>query len=73
MDQLRALTQAPRLGGTRGGQVSLDLGQHPRQRDGEGEEGSVEIRGVVHVGSYALAFEANDQRPAGVGRLKNAA
>jgi hypothetical protein len=24
---------------------------HPRQRHGEGQEGSVEIRGVVHVGS----------------------
>ena len=50
-DQLGSLPKTPRLGGTRSGEASFDLFQHPRQRDGEGEEGAIEIGGVVHFGS----------------------
>jgi hypothetical protein len=33
--------QLDQLRGTGGGKIGLDLFQHPRQRDGEREEGSV--------------------------------
>jgi hypothetical protein len=42
------------------------------KRVSEANAGEVEVGGG-HFGSYALAFEANDQHPADVGRLKNAA
>jgi hypothetical protein len=35
------LVETPYLGGTRHGEIGLDLFQHPRQRNGEREEGSV--------------------------------
>jgi hypothetical protein len=44
------------LSGSGGGEVDLDLFQHPRQRDGEREEGAVEIGGVLHFGFLCSAF-----------------
>jgi hypothetical protein len=46
------------LSRTRGGKFGLDLLEHPRQGYREGEEGSVQVRGVVHFGSYAVACQA---------------
>ena len=40
-DQPGSLVEAPRLGGSCGGEVRFDLFQHPRQRHGQGEEGAV--------------------------------
>jgi len=40
-DQLRPLEEPSRLGSSRGGEICFDLFQHPRQRDGEREAGSV--------------------------------
>src|SRR5207253_11497164 len=50
-DQRGALAEALRLGGSGRGQRHPNLCQQPRQRDGEREERSVEIRRVVHVSS----------------------
>jgi hypothetical protein len=40
-DQLGPLAEAPAFGGSGGREIGLDLCQHPRQRDREGDEGSV--------------------------------
>jgi len=41
--ELGSALKAPLLSRSRGGEVSFDLLQHPRQRDGEREEGSIEV------------------------------
>ena len=40
-DQPGSLVEAPRLGGSCGGEVRFDLFQHPRQRHGQGEEAAI--------------------------------
>jgi len=58
--------------GSRGGERGLDLFQHPRQCDGEGEEGAVEIGGVVHFGSYSRLSRPLPASGAGAGGSKRA-
>jgi len=57
-DQLDALAEAPSVGGTHFHvrEVGLDRFEHPRQREGEREQGSVQVGGVVHIGSCDRLF-----------------
>jgi hypothetical protein len=51
--QFGTLAKTLRFDGTGRGKDGFDLGQHPRERDGEREEGSVWVGGVFHFGSHA--------------------